>query len=445
MRNILAALLITITTQSSLALEKSDLSNLKSLLAATDNEALASALVQHCLPMLEETPAQSDESSTTSSKPKVHGDLDFYCECALELKEVQTNAGFEVLYEDCTSAAIASNIETQTAELERKHAEITEIEFDINELEEKLQALNAKKKALISELQLAGAYPFENIAQKIIFLISNGSKTPLSNNWISHNLTKYKGSVLPQASPEEQYNFALNRAMTNDLETANAAFAEYLRINEGHERTADALFWIGRIQFLMEDFESSALTFAEFSVRYSNDARVIDTTKWLVEAISRFASAEQACAVYAAVSDFLDEPTEDFTERIATLSKSSNCDSQEIQKPISKPVPKPATPVGIEDIARIQEHVSKCWQPPLGAAGNDTLKVDIFVVVNEQGEVNRVEIEDRLRYSLDSYFKASAIAAQRAIVECSPLPIPPEKYEQLKEFTFSFDPRFISR
>ena len=89
--------------------------------------------------------------------------------------------------------------------------------------------------------------------------------------------------------------------------------------------------------------------------------------------------------------------------------------------------------------------MSKCWQPPLGAAGNDTLKVDIFVVVNEQGEVNRVEIEDRERYNLDSYFKASAIAAQRAIVECSPLPIPPEKYEQLKEFTFSFDPRFISR
>ena len=112
---------------------------------------------------------------------------------------------------------------------------------------------------------------------------------------------------------------------------------------------------------------------------------------------------------------------------------------------VKAPPKKSLSPVGIDDIARIQQHVSKCWQPPLGAAGNDTLKVDIFVSVNERGEVKRAEIEDKLRFNLDSYFKASAIAAKRAIVECSPLPIPPEKFDQLKEFTFSFDPAFLSR
>ena len=112
---------------------------------------------------------------------------------------------------------------------------------------------------------------------------------------------------------------------------------------------------------------------------------------------------------------------------------------------VKAPPKKSLSPVGIDDIARIQQHVSKCWQPPLGAAGNDTLKVDIFVSVDERGNVKRAEIEDKLRFNLDSYFKASAIAAKRAIVECSPLPIPPEKFDQLKEFTFSFDPAFLSR
>ena len=112
---------------------------------------------------------------------------------------------------------------------------------------------------------------------------------------------------------------------------------------------------------------------------------------------------------------------------------------------VKAPPKKSLSPVGIDDIARIQQHVSKCWRPPLGAAGNDTLKVDIFVSVDERGNVKRAEIEDKLRFNLDSYFKASAIAAKRAIVECSPLPIPPEKFDQLKEFTFSFDPAFLSR
>ena len=112
---------------------------------------------------------------------------------------------------------------------------------------------------------------------------------------------------------------------------------------------------------------------------------------------------------------------------------------------VKAPPEKSLAPVGIDDVARIQQHVSKCWQPPLGAAGNDTLIVDIFVSVNRDGEVLKAVIEDTLRFNLDSYFKASAIAAQRAIVDCSPLPIPPQKYDQLKEFTFEFNPKFISR
>ncbi|MEL0132231.1 MAG: TonB C-terminal domain-containing protein [Rhodobiaceae bacterium] len=112
---------------------------------------------------------------------------------------------------------------------------------------------------------------------------------------------------------------------------------------------------------------------------------------------------------------------------------------------VKAPPKKSIAPVGIDDVARIQQHVSKGWQPPLGAAGNDTLIVDIFVSVNRDGEVLKADIEDKLRFNLDSYFKASAIAAQRAIVDCSPLPIPPQKYDQLKEFTFEFNPKFISR
>ena len=112
---------------------------------------------------------------------------------------------------------------------------------------------------------------------------------------------------------------------------------------------------------------------------------------------------------------------------------------------VKAPPKKSLSPVGLDDIARIQQHVSQCWQPPLGAAGNDTLIVDIFVAVDRTGKVQKAVIEDKLRFNLDSYFKASAIAAQRAIVDCSPLPIPPEKYDQLKEFTFAFNPQFISR
>ena len=131
--------------------------------------------------------------------------------------------------------------------------------------------------------------------------------------------------VLPDTDPEEQYNFALGRAMQNDLETAEAAFAEFREFNKGHPREADALFWLGRIQFLREQFDLAAMTFSEFNSAYPDDARIVDTTMWIAEAVSRFAPADQACAIYASLPNLLDTPPERFTERLDALSQAANC------------------------------------------------------------------------------------------------------------------------
>ena len=137
--------------------------------------------------------------------------------------------------------------------------------------------------------------------------------------------TPPKPEILPDATPEEQYNFALQRAMQNDLETAEAAFAEFRRFNAGHPREADSLFWLGRIQFLRGQFEQAALTFSEFSRAYPDDARLNDTTIWVAESVSRFAPPEQACDIYRQLPSVVPEPSQRLTERLAALSEAANC------------------------------------------------------------------------------------------------------------------------
>ena len=46
---------------------------------------------------------------------------------------------------------------------------------------------------------------------------------------------------------------------------------------------------------------------------------------WIAEAVSRFAPADQACAIYASLPNLLDSPPERFTERLAALSQAANC------------------------------------------------------------------------------------------------------------------------
>ena len=138
-------------------------------------------------------------------------------------------------------------------------------------------------------------------------------------------VTPPKPEILPDTSPEEQYNFALQRAMQNDLETAEAAFAEFRQFNAGHPREADSLFWLGRIQFLRGQFEQAALTFSEFSRAYPEDARLNDTTIWVAESVSRFAPPDQACDIYRQLPSVVLEPSQRLTERLAALSEAANC------------------------------------------------------------------------------------------------------------------------
>ena len=132
--------------------------------------------------------------------------------------------------------------------------------------------------------------------------------------------------VLPAVSPEEQYRFALGRALQNDLETAERAFAEFRVFNVGHERQADATFWLGRVQFMRGEYEKAAMTFSEFNSVYPRDARLVDTTMWIAESVSHFAPPEQACEIYASLPKLLDMPPESFVTQLAALSAAAKCE-----------------------------------------------------------------------------------------------------------------------
>ena len=131
--------------------------------------------------------------------------------------------------------------------------------------------------------------------------------------------------VLPAVSPEEQYRFALGRALQNDLETAQLAFSEFGKFNKGHEREADSIFWLGRVYFMRGEFEKAAMTFTEFNSAFPGDARLVDTTMWIAESVSHFAPPAQACEIYASLPQLIDTPPDTFLAQLSQLSDDANC------------------------------------------------------------------------------------------------------------------------
>ena len=89
----------------------------------------------------------------------------------------------------------------------------------------------------------------------------------------------------------------------------------------------------------------------------------------------------------------------------------------------------------------IKQHIEKFWNPPVGARDAQGLVIELQIVVNVDGTVQRVSAVDSARKSRDGFFRAAAESAERAVWMASPLPIPREKYETFREILFTFDPR----
>lgn len=95
------------------------------------------------------------------------------------------------------------------------------------------------------------------------------------------------------------------------------------------------------------------------------------------------------------------------------------------------------------ELAAFQKQLSRCWNILPGASNADMMAVNLTINVNQDRTVRDVQITDKARYQSDPVFRAAADSAIRAIrhPDCTPLDLPPYKYEQWKTITLNFDPR----
>jgi outer membrane biosynthesis protein TonB len=91
----------------------------------------------------------------------------------------------------------------------------------------------------------------------------------------------------------------------------------------------------------------------------------------------------------------------------------------------------PGAPLSMNERDAIRNQIQNCWSPPIGAKDAQNIKVVLNVRYERDGSLISVEMAlgQDSRYSSDSFFRATADAALRAVKRCSPLKnMSPEKY-----------------
>jgi len=101
--------------------------------------------------------------------------------------------------------------------------------------------------------------------------------------------------------------------------------------------------------------------------------------------------------------------------------------------------------LSMSELDAVRSQLAQCWNILAGAKFAEDLVVEVRVTINPDRTVQSATILDQGRYNRDSHFRAAADAARRALINprCSPLNLPPEKYDLWRVTVIRFDPRDI--
>src|SRR4051794_28849071 len=104
--------------------------------------------------------------------------------------------------------------------------------------------------------------------------------------------------------------------------------------------------------------------------------------------------------------------------------------------------PQTAMTMDLQDALRSQ--IQECWNPPVGAPHPEELVVEFELHLKSDGSVAeppQLSAQSASVAAHDSFTRAAAEAARRAIYTCQPYKLPADRYAQWQEITLNFDPR----
>jgi outer membrane biosynthesis protein TonB len=110
------------------------------------------------------------------------------------------------------------------------------------------------------------------------------------------------------------------------------------------------------------------------------------------------------------------------------------------------------TGLTISQMDALKSDIQRCWNVPAGARDAENLRIELRVHFNPDGTVRRVEVLDTIRYNTDSFYRAAADSARRAVERCQNgtrfdgsyrqgYDLPREQYDTWRTVRLTFDPQ----
>lgn len=92
----------------------------------------------------------------------------------------------------------------------------------------------------------------------------------------------------------------------------------------------------------------------------------------------------------------------------------------------------------LSEMDALRAQMQQCWNPPIGLAGAEYMVVTVQIRLLPDGAVDSI-ID--VGNGVGALYDTASDSARRAVIQCQPYRLPPQKYDAWKDVQVTFDPR----
>lgn len=105
-------------------------------------------------------------------------------------------------------------------------------------------------------------------------------------------------SVLPNGTPETQYDFAIDLMKRGQYDKARGAFEEFLQLHPKHALAGNAQYWLGETFYAQNDYKRAGDAFLTGYTTYASSNKAPDSLLKLGMSLAALDNKDAACTVW---------------------------------------------------------------------------------------------------------------------------------------------------
>ena len=134
--------------------------------------------------------------------------------------------------------------------------------------------------------------------------------------------------ILPDATPEKQYEFAISFIKVGDYETAELALREFVDNNSNHKLAGNAQYWYGETFRVRQLYQDAATAYLNGYQKYPKSTKAPVNLLKLGVMLVQIGEKTQGCSMILGVKDQYPKANQSVIQKAEYEKKKFNCDKK---------------------------------------------------------------------------------------------------------------------